>query len=148
MTRDPEPRAGAATGPRTGRPRRALVGAAGAAAFLATLAGCTTTIARRPSLPAMGTHGSGWEAVLLPPATNAALAMVDRRTLPEYGRRDASLNPQPDAPMLASDEWPQQPRPSLRRYRYLTLPTRPETVIFFSPVRSDTAEPLYIPYNY
>jgi hypothetical protein len=77
-----------------------------------------------------------WEAVLLPEATAQDLGDY----VPGTGggawwdeRRDAAMSYRTDEPLLASGQWPEPSRPSLDRPRYIELPKRPETLLYFRP---------------
>lgn len=53
------------------------------------------------------------------------------------GRRDVALGVRTPEPELASNQWPESPRPDLGRWRYVPLPSRPDSLIFFRPERED-----------
>lgn len=57
--------------------------------------------------------------------------------LPEFARRDSSLNPSTPTPQLATLQWPQPEPPALERPRYLYLSpsffSSSTTVLFFVP---------------
>lgn len=108
-------------------------------AVVLALGGCASDEGVTRSVEATGP--SRWEAVVMPEATADEFAAMGRD---EMGwawweeRRDSAMAARVDGPMLATDEWPDATRPSLDRMRYLSLPTRSETMIYFRPSRGDT----------
>lgn len=118
--------------------RRRWLGAAmsvGLIAVPALLGGC----ASEPAVvqqPAPARAPARWEAVMLPEAT--AQDLGDYVPGSSGGawwdeRRDAAMSYRSDGPLLASGEWPEPSRPSLDRPRYIELPKRPETLLYFRP---------------
>ncbi len=91
--------------------------------------GCASrTIARqRPPLP--GPSGNTWELVFESPESSAiSYAISDR---PEMTRRNDAMNIAVNAPVLATDRWPEEPRPNLRYDRRIYLPTSDSTYLYF-----------------
>lgn len=99
-----------------------------------TATGCQARLARRPTLPVLGTQGSAWEAALPSASVVAALGPYDPSHSPEFARNDGALSPRPAQARLATRQWPEDPRPSLAHARRLQLETRPDQVLFFEPV--------------
>lgn len=93
------------------------------------LSGCASrTIARqRPPLP--GPSGNTWELVFeSPSAASTSYAASDR---PEMTRRNNAMNIAVNTPTLATDRWPEDPRPNLRYDRRIYLPTNERTYLYF-----------------
>lgn len=84
------------------------------------LGGCATKVAARQRPPTLGPAGNTWELVFESPSASAtSYAHADR---PEMTRRNDSMNIMSSAPTLATDRWPEDPRPSLRYDRRIYLP--------------------------
>lgn len=80
--------------------------------------------------PAPEDRPARWEAVMLPEATD--LAQAGEEDAWWTWRRDQALALRGEpGPMLAADQWPEPDRPSLDNPRYISLPSRPETIIYF-----------------
>ncbi len=93
------------------------------------LTGCASrTIAReRPPLP--GPSGNTWELVFeSPSAASTSYAAAER---PEITRRNDAMNIAVNTPTLATDRWPEDPRPNLRYDRRIYLPTNERTYLYF-----------------
>lgn len=102
------------------------------APFLTMLTGCAAELERRPDTAAVvGNQARSWELVFASPTTVAYHDQLDPRALPEYARADARLNARPNTPLLASNQWPEPDRPSLRYPRRVWIDTRPESILFF-----------------
>jgi hypothetical protein len=104
---------------------------------VALLSGCAANLERRPRSEAFaGNQAGSWELVFPSPTTIAYAGDADPRTLPEYSRADSRLNTRPNTPLLASNQWPEPDRPSLRYQRRIYIDPRPENLLFFE-TRSD-----------
>lgn len=52
-------------------------------------------------------------------------------------RNDADVSFRPNTPQLASAQWPEPDRPSLADRRYLSLPDRPNLLLYYDNTRGD-----------
>ena len=123
--------AGVMPGPECSGPERAggAVGSSRAATLatvvslllLATqLGGCATKVAARSRPPTLGPAGNTWELVFESPSASAtSYALADR---PEMTRRNDAMNIMSTTPTLATDRWPEDPRPNLNHDRRIYLP--------------------------
>ncbi len=109
----------------------------------ATFSGCAASeVTRRPA-PATdrpaAVQGRAWEAVLFTPAVTAAIDRhrIDPANEAWASRNDARLSYQPQAPQLASAQWPEPDRPALSDRRYLFLPDRPDLLLYYDQERGD-----------
>jgi hypothetical protein len=84
--------------------------------------------------------GSTWEAVLPSPYVAQGLGSYDARQYAEFSRNDARMSARPARARLATNQWPENPRPSLSRARRLYLETRPEQVLYFESTRDEGYE--------
>jgi hypothetical protein len=95
-----------------------------------TLAGCASqqvqSAAEPPARPP-----ARWEAVMLPEQT--AQESGDLAGVWWDERRDAQLSLRSSEPFLATNQWPEADQPSLDNPRYISLPKRPETLLYFRP---------------
>lgn len=93
------------------------------------LSGCASrTIAReRPPLP--GPSGNTWELVFESPSAAATSYAIAER--PEMTRRNDAMNIAVNTPTLATDLWPEDPRPNLRNDRRIYLPANDRTYLYF-----------------
>ncbi len=97
---------------------------------LSMLAGC----AQDTSVPPSGRHhrrlaGAQAQRSYSPGVQVAALSDGSRGC--EYSRRDASLMYSEPMTAFEADAWPQAPQPSLYLARRLSVPTSPNTVLYF-----------------
>lgn len=101
-----------------------------------SLAGCASSTEVGPG-GVYGTHESlplgGSAAVFLPDSTQQSLDGYPDASLAWEGRRDASIQPRVDQPVLATAEWPEAPRDTLDSYRYIYLQRQPHNVLYFRP---------------
>jgi hypothetical protein len=74
-----------------------------------------------------------WEAVVMPGETEETYASLAAEGAWWDARRDRDLAVRIEGPLLATDQWPAPERTTLERTRYITLPTRAETIIIFRP---------------
>jgi len=116
---------------------RSVLAAAALAAW--GLVGCASTVPRG-ALPVGGTLGTASEAVFVRPELAGAIASADGA---EFGRRDGALSVREAQPLLATAQWPEEPRASLDRRRYITVSTSPTTFLFFLPERRDVRRDYY-----
>jgi hypothetical protein len=72
-----------------------------------------------------------WEAVVLPESTVRELGGPHEGYAWWDDRRDGEMSYRNNQPLLASGQWPEPARPSLDRPRYLVLPKKPETLLYF-----------------
>lgn len=114
-----------------GRSGWACAGTASVVA-LSLLAGCQEPLggARGYSL---GNGGAGSAAVLQTEGVEVALAGAEMSQFPEYGRRDYTLSPASNQPMLATNDWPSPDAPSLDNPRYIYINQNSSTMMFFRP---------------
>jgi len=77
-------------------------------------------VAARERPPVPGPSGNTWELVLESPSASVISYAANDR--PEMTRRNDSMNIMSNAPTLATDRWPEDPRPSLRYDRRIYLP--------------------------
>ncbi|MBC7772822.1 MAG: hypothetical protein H7210_10035 [Pyrinomonadaceae bacterium] len=75
--------------------------------------------------------GGASEAVFLPESTQLVLDEYPELAEAWEGRRDSAIQPRLDQPVLATAEWPEAPRASLDRYRYISIPRQPENILYF-----------------
>ena len=113
--------------------RRHTACALALAAGTLSAGGCTCTeLDRRAARePAFDTQGPSWHSVFQGPSVVGALAMTDPRQSPEFSRNDAAMNPRPDGPILATNEWPERERASLAYARRVFIDTRADQFLFF-----------------
>lgn len=137
---------------RRGATRGALVALAAAAG--GCLGGCSTVALRpagsgamepagRAAIGAGGMGGSeragpGGEggrggALFLSDAVRRGVDEVDLPGLPEHVRRDGELAVATPSPLLATAQWPEPARADLSDRRYLYLPERASSQLFFVP---------------
>lgn len=83
--------------------------------------------------PASARAGEGGAPVFATAGVSRVLSAEDLACLPEYARLDAGMNIASAQPMLATDQWPQTPAPSLYDRRYLSLPSNPQNVMYIDP---------------
>lgn len=97
------------------------------------LGGCAAPLERRPATEEafVGDGASSWDLVFDSPSVNRALASADRTGFAEFHRADRRLNVRPDAPLLASNQWPEAERASLAYPRRVSIPTRADSLLFF-----------------
>lgn len=95
----------------------------------ALVAGCASDQAASTVSAPVPAGTDRWEAVVLPEATAAVFAEGEVEGAWWGWRRDEALAVRVDGPALATSEWPEPERPTLDRPRYLSLPTRPETIL-------------------
>lgn len=94
------------------------------------LGGCSSTrVAARERPPVPGPSGNTWELVLESPSASAISYAANDR--PEMTRRNDSMNIMSSAPTLATDRWPEDPRPNLRYDRRIYLPTDARSYQYF-----------------
>ena len=109
----------------------------------AFIGGCTSDVehyyARSPMI---GNQGSSWEAVLPTPFVSGSPSYADASMYPEFSRYDEALNNRPPIAQLASNQWPEAPRPDLAFPRYIDLQPRARTLLWFESTGS------YTPYWY
>jgi hypothetical protein len=103
-----------------------LVGIALLASCL-VFAGCSNKVARRDRPHIFESQGSQWALVMSP----ASVHPLSITTGNEVSRRNDSLNMQSPRATLATDRWPEDPRPNLRYDRRLYLPTNDHTYLYF-----------------
>lgn len=96
------------------------------------LSGCAVSIPTASGGSTVGAQGRTSHTLFLAPSVTQDDPSWDGSYLPEYSRRDAALGVGGDAPMLATAQWPESPRPDLDFNRYLTLPSQPGTYLYFS----------------
>jgi len=125
--------AGVMPGPECSGTERAggVVGKLAGIALLASclvLVGCSgDKLARLDRPHAFKSQSSNW-ALVMSPVSVHPLAYT---TGPEISRRNESLNIRTPRATLATDRWPEDPRPNLRYSRRLYLPTSDSTYLFF-----------------
>jgi hypothetical protein len=107
--------------------RRTCRGVSGAAIIGLLSAGCASDQAAVVTPVPVGTDR--WEAVMLPETTAAAFADGELEGAWWGERRDETMAVRIDGPALATSQWPGPDRPTLDRPQYLSLPTRPETIM-------------------
>jgi hypothetical protein len=95
-------------------------------ALASVLVGCDST---RPAAR-ITTAGDSWQAVLPGAAVASTLAESDGEGWITT-RNDRHLNLRLIEPVLATTAWPQAPRPSLSRPRYIRLHRSPESFIYY-----------------
>jgi hypothetical protein len=107
----------------------ACLGSAGLGAGLLT--GCAAQLPARPAAIAVGNQGGSWESVL--PGPRVARSELETGGAPgwEYARRDEALSYRPAQALLATDAWPEPPRPSLDEAYYLYIPRQPSVYLYF-----------------
>lgn len=81
----------------------------------------------------MGPSGNTWELVIESPEAGAIAYTPAAR--PEMTRRNASMNIADTSARLATDLWPEAPRPSLRHDRRISLPRDEGTYLYFGSAR-------------
>lgn len=119
---------------RTDRLRRSAVGVMTCVVLMGTLlGGCVSSGPRAHLVRQPQGLGGSSEALFLPPTTEAALADTDLSAMPEAWRNDASMAIENDGPLLATSQWPTPERPSIERYRYVSMPRNAGTVLIFLP---------------
>lgn len=77
-----------------------------------------------------------WEAVWLPAETAAGVGECGDNWAWWETRRDSALAVRSPGPLLATDQWPEPARPSMDEVRYISVPSRPETIMYFRPERA------------
>lgn len=106
---------------------------------LLALPGCgmpVTGVNRPHASRAVGWQGGAAEAVLPGATLDRATMAWASPTANEYGRRDGLMNIKPNEPLLASNEWPEPERPTIRSQRRLNLDdARSRSFIFVLPER-------------
>jgi hypothetical protein len=97
---------------------------------LAVLSGCAqdTAIPRHQNGIIVGSQGAGSEVVF--PSVQVA-ALSNGQYGDEFSRRDASLMYREPMTAFEADAWPQAPQPSLYLARRISVPTSPNTVLYF-----------------
>ena len=117
-------------------------GAVGKQAGIALLASClvfagcsSNKVARRDRPHVLESNSSQW-ALVMSPGSVHPLAIT---TGQEVARRNDALNMRTPRATLASDQWPESPKPNLRYDRRLYLPANDRTYIYFDSIytRSD-----------
>jgi len=99
------------------------------------LAGCASDkVARRDRPNIFQSQSTGW-ALVMSPASVHPLAIT---TGSELSRRNVALNLQTPKATLATDRWPEDPRPNLRYDRRIYLPTNDRTYIYYDSSYSRT----------
>lgn len=114
--------------PRLERPIAALSLVLGVLA----LTGCASEKASRVT-EAPAHAPARWQAVMLPEETAAETSDIVWAWWDE--RRDGEVGVRYQEPLLASNQWPEPERASLERPRYISLPNRPDTLLYFRPER-------------
>ncbi|MBC7833607.1 MAG: hypothetical protein H7Y88_00720 [Phycisphaerales bacterium] len=104
----------------------ALAGGCGAASRQLAI----TEPATVPESRADQGQGGAWEAVMYTPAL-ANRVEDDSASLET--RRDDALVLRVPLPLLATNQWPEPPRPSVLRTRTINLPRNPESLLVFLP---------------
>ena len=94
------------------------------------LAGCASQPAAVQAPPPVKAPAR-WETVMMPAGTTEALGDAEGAWWDE--RRDAAMSYRSDDPLLASGQWPEPIRPTLDRPRYVVLPKRADTLLYFRP---------------
>lgn len=126
---------GGLPGPRMNGARRGgLIAITLIGAVVIMLAGCASSVSQQAKNERAG---GTWEAVFLPESTQEALDANPDAAQAWEGRRDGTIQLRIDQPVLASAEWPEAPRDSLNRYRYINLGRQPENVLYFRPEREN-----------
>ncbi len=109
---------------------------------LLQLAACSTgSVARLTPTRAPAASPISEQAALFPTELLETDALAFSDWAPEYSRRADLLVHSPPATPFNADAWPASARPDLNSSRRLTLPHRPETIIYFNtPHRSSRPE--------
>lgn len=97
--------------------------------LLSQSTGCATQVIARSRPPAPGPSGNAWELVLESPAASAIAFAPSAR--PELTRRDEAMNIADVGPTLATDHWPEPPRPSLNHDRRISIPRTDNSYLYF-----------------
>ncbi|MBX3359075.1 MAG: hypothetical protein KF745_11695 [Phycisphaeraceae bacterium] len=94
----------------------------------ALLAACD--VPERSRRPAVAGQGFAAGAIVLAPE---AVPEVDEYSYEDASRRDGALAVREGAtgPLLASQEWPQSPGPSITDSWYVFYPSQPQTSVYF-----------------
>jgi hypothetical protein len=92
-------------------------------------AACAGPVRQPPTSVHVGSGGASAAAIFYPLDTAAILAHVP--TGPETARLDGALAVRPLEPLLATNQWPQQVRPSITEQRRIHIPDRDGTFLFF-----------------
>ena len=113
-----------------GSPRAATLAMTAIVLLLTSqLGGCATKVAARQRPPTLGPAGNTWELVFESPSASAtSYAVADR---PEMTRRNEAMNIMDTGPTLATDRWPESPRPSLNHDRRIYLPRDSGSYLYF-----------------
>ena len=92
-------------------------------------AGCSHPPRQTPPRVHVGAAGASAAAVLYPLETSVILAGLS--VGPEYARLDPSLPVRPAVPLLATNQWPQEARPSITERRRIQTRDRDGLYLFF-----------------